>query len=297
MNISKEKATFIGFSAILMWSVLALLTAGSGQVPPFQLSAMAFCVGAIVGVFALIIRRVPRDKVLEQMWAEPKAMLVGVLGLFGYHFLYFTALRNVPEVEAGLIAYLWPLLIVLGSALMPGERLRLHHILGALAGAIGALLIVTKGQGFTFDPQYAFGYGMAFLCSFTWTAYSLLSRRFPKVPTDAVTLFCAAAALLSLMCHLVLEDTIWPQTLWQWFCVLGLGLLPLGAAFYTWDFGVKHGDIQVLGALSYAAPLLSTIILILAGAAQLSWVIAVACLLITFGGMIAAKDMILKKSP
>lgn len=293
MSISKEKATLIGFSAILMWSVLALFTAGSGQVPPFQLSAMAFLVGTIVGFIALFVRGVsPRH-----MLAEPKAMVVGILGLFGYHFLYFTALRNAPEVEAGLIAYLWPLLIVLGSALMPGERLGLHHIIGAFAGAIGALLIVTKGQGFSFDPQFAFGYGMALLCSFTWTAYSLLSRRFPKVPTDAVTLFCAAAAVLSLLCHIFLEETVWPQNIWQWLSVLGLGLLPLGAAFYTWDFGVKHGDIQVLGALSYAAPLLSTIILIVAGAAQLSWVVAVACLLITFGGMIAAKDMILKKSP
>lgn len=288
MRISKEKATLIGFSAILMWSVLALFTAGSGDVPPFQLSAMAFTVGTLVGVIALLLRRVPP----RMMLAEPKAMIVGVLGLFGYHFLYFTALRNAPEVEAGLIAYLWPLLIVLGSALMPGEKLGLHHIIGALAGAVGALLIVTKGQGFSFDPQYAFGYGMAFLCAFTWTAYSLLSRRFPSVPTDAVTVFCGAAALLSLVCHWALEQTIWPHTLWQWFCVFGLGVLPLGAAFYTWDFGVKHGDIQVLGALSYAAPLLSTIILILAGAGAFSWVVALACLLITFGGMIAAKDMI-----
>lgn len=288
MRISKEKATLIGFSAILMWSVLALFTAGSGDVPPFQLSAMAFTVGTLVGIIALLLRRVPP----RMMLAEPKAMIVGVLGLFGYHFLYFTALRNAPEVEAGLIAYLWPLLIVLGSALMPGEKLGLHHIIGALAGAVGALLIVTKGQGFSFDPQYAFGYGMAFLCAFTWTAYSLLSRRFPSVPTDAVTVFCGAAALLSLVCHWALEQTIWPHTLWQWFCVFGLGVLPLGAAFYTWDFGVKHGDIQVLGALSYAAPLLSTIILILAGAGAFSWVVALACLLITFGGMIAAKDMI-----
>ena len=292
MKTSRDKATIIGFTAILMWSVLALFTAGSGRVPPFQLSSMAFLIGAIVGLIALVVRGVsPRD-----MLAEPKAMAVGILGLFGYHFLYFTALRNAPEVEAGLIAYLWPLLIVLGSALMPGEQLKSNHVIGALAGAIGALLIVTKGQGFAFDPQYAFGYMMAFLCAFAWTAYSLLSRRFSKVPTDAVTLFCAAAALLSLLCHLALEETIWPEGLLQWLCVFGLGLLPLGAAFYTWDFGVKHGDIQVLGALSYAAPLLSTIILIGAGAGQFSWVIAVACLLITFGGMVAAKDMIRKQS-
>ena len=129
----------------------------------FSAFSDGFFVGSIVGFIALIFRGVSP----KSMLTEPKAMVVGILGLFGYHFLYFTALRNAPEIEAGLIAYLWPLFIVLGSALMPGERLGLHHIIGALTGAFGALLIVTKGQGFDFDARYAFGYAMAFLCALT----------------------------------------------------------------------------------------------------------------------------------
>ena len=73
--------------------------------------------------------------------------MIGIAGLFGYHFFYFTALRNAPAVEASLIAYLWPLFIVLGSALMPGERLRWNHVAGALLGLAGTVLIVTKGGG------------------------------------------------------------------------------------------------------------------------------------------------------
>lgn len=280
-------ATLIGFTAILMWSLLALLTAGSGKVPPFQLSGMAFFIGGLVGLAALIIRRQP----LSALLAAPKAMVIGIAGLFGYHFLYFTALRNAPEIEAGLIAYLWPLLIVLGSALMPGERLRWYHCVGALAGALGAVLIVTKGAGLDFDPAYRFGYAIALICAFTWAGYSLASRRFAEVPTDAVTLFCFATSLLSWLCHGVWEVTIWPATMGQWLSVLGLGLLPVGLAFYAWDYGVKHGDIQVLGALSYAAPLLSTLVLIMAGMASFSWVMGLACLLITFGGLVAAKDL------
>ena len=41
-----------------------------------------------------------------------------------------------------------------------------------------------------------------------------------------------------------------------------------GAAFYTWDIGMKRGDIRVLGAASYATPLFSTAFLILAGFAR-----------------------------
>lgn len=285
------RATLIGFSAVMMWALLALFTDASGAVPPFQLSAMTFAVGAAVGFAARGLSATPVDRVS----IPPVVWLVGIGGLFGYHFFYFTALRNAPAVEASLIAYLWPLLIVLGSALMPGERLGWHHLAGALMGLAGTALIVSRGGGFEFDARYAYGYAMAGVCALLWSAYSLLSRRFQAVPTRIVTWFCAATALLSLLCHLVLEQTVWPQDAGQWLAVAGLGLLPVGAAFYAWDHGVKRGNIQVLGAASYAAPLLSTLVLIVFGFAKPTPTILGACLLITAGAALAAKNMILPR--
>lgn len=281
------RATLIGFTAVAMWALLALLTAASGTVPPFQMSAMTFAVGTLVGLAARAAQP-PRERVRVpwQVW------LIGIGGLFGYHFFYFTALRNAPAVEASLIAYLWPLLIVLGSALMPGERLRWHHVAGTMLGLVGTALIVTNGGGLSFDSQYAFGYAMAGGCALLWSAYSLLSRRFPSVPTSVVTWYCAATALLSLVCHVALEQTVWPQGATQWLAVLALGLMPVGSAFYTWDYGVKHGNIQVLGAASYAAPLLSTLVLIAAGSAEPSLRILAACLAITSGAVLASKSML-----
>ncbi|MBX3531879.1 MAG: EamA family transporter [Rhizobiaceae bacterium] len=283
------RATLIGFSAVAMWALLALFTAASGDVPPFQLSAITFAIGTLVGLAARAAGAAPaaREPVPAVVW------LIGIGGLFGYHFLYFTALRNAPAVEASLIAYLWPLLIVLGSALMPGERLAGHHVAGALLGLSGTALIVSGGAGFAFDARYALGYAAAFACAFVWAAYSLLSRRHAAVPTSVVTWFCAATSALSLACHLALEQTVWPATTGQWAAVVALGLLPVGAAFYVWDYGVKHGNIQVLGAASYAAPLLSTLVLIAAGAAEASTRIVTACLLITLGAVLAAKDLLL----
>lgn len=286
----KTRATLIGFTAILMWSFLALMTAASGTMPPFQLSAITFAIGSLPGI-ALFIARPERMKELRQ---PPKVWLAGVGGLFGYHFLYFTALRNAPAVEAGLIAYLWPLLIVVGSALLPGEKLGWHHIVGAFSGLAGTVLIVAK-NGIAFDPAYSLGYAAAFLCAFTWAAYSLISRKFEAVSTDVVTGFCLATSILSLICHLGLETTVWPDTVQQWVAVVGLGLLPVGLAFYVWDYGVKNGDIQILGASSYAAPLLSTLILIIFGFGDISARIGLACVLITGGAVLAAKDMVLRK--
>ena len=281
------RATLIGFSAVAMWALLALFTDASGEVPPFLLSALTFTIGTGVGLVARLV-----SPPTERVSIPPVVWLIGIAGLFGYHFFYFTALRHAPAVEASLIAYLWPLFIVVGSALMPGERLRWHHIAGAMLGLAGTVLIVTKGGGLAFESRYVFGYAMAAVCAFVWSAYSLLSRRFPAVPTSVVTWFCAATALLSLVCHLALEETVLPATAGQWLAVAGLGLMPVGAAFYAWDIGVKRGNIQVLGAASYAAPLLSTLVLIATGYAEPSLSILGACVLITSGAVLAAKSLL-----
>jgi drug/metabolite transporter (DMT)-like permease len=288
--MNKTRATLIGFTAILLWSLLALLTAWSGTVPPFQMTAMTFGIGALTVL--IYVRGQGRWPHVPQ--GQSKALLLGIAGLFFYHVLYFTALRNAPAVEASLIAYLWPLLIVVGSAIMPGEKLKAHHVFGALLGLGGAaLILVSRGDGLSGGGS-VLGYGAALACAFTWAAYSLTSRRFPEVPTDAVVFYCAATALLSLLCHLAFEVTVWPETNFQWAAIIALGVGPLGIGFFTWDIGCKNGDIQVLGASSYAAPLLSTLVLIVADVTAPSWTIFSACLLITLGAVIAAKDMIFK---
>ena len=282
------RATLIGFTAVLMWAVLALLTTLSGSVPPFQLVAMVFTVA-----FALAVGKwtLARENPFRHLRQPPSVWLVGVYGLFGFHALYFTALRSAPAVEASLIAYLAPLLIILFSALLPGERLRWFHLLGALAGLAGAAVLVTGGKAqIGFRAEFLTGYLAALACALIWSSYSVLSRRIAHVPTDIVGGYCGAAALLGLAGHLAFETTIWPQGL-EWLAILGLGLGPVGAAFFTWDHGCKRGDIKALGASMYAAPLLSTIVLVIAGKAALTWAVAAACLLITGGAAVAAAGL------
>jgi drug/metabolite transporter (DMT)-like permease len=288
---ARLRATAIGFSAVLMWATLALFTALSGKVPPFQLLAMCFSVATVIACIFWLARG---QNPLTYMRQPAPVWLLGVGGLFGYHFFYFLALRNAPAVEAGLIAYLWPLLIVLFSALLPGERLRWFHIAGAVLGLGGAALLVTRGETLELDTRYSLGYLAACVCALTWSSYSVLSRRFGAVPTEAVGGFCAVAAVLGALCHLAFEQTDWPEGTLEWASVLLLGLGPVGGAFFTWDYGVKRGDIQALGASSYAAPLLSTLLLILVGLAPFTFVVAAACLLIVGGAVLASKDMIFK---
>jgi len=296
MNRKRQnRATLIGGSAVLMWSFLALLTTMAGPVPPFQLVAMAFTVAFTLALVKWLIRG---EDIISHLRFDIKIWVLGVGGLFGYHFFYFLALGNAPPVEAGLIAYLWPLLIVVFSGLLPGERLRSFHVIGALSGLAGTYLLVTRGGGLSgLDMNFAFGYTMAALCALTWTAYSLLSRRAGHVSSNSIGGFCGVTAILAWSFHFLWEPTRWPADMLSWLAVLGLGLGPVGAAFYTWDIGTKKGNIQILGVLSYAAPLLSTLVLIMAGKGEFTLTIILSGLLISGGALLASKDILIRPQP
>lgn len=224
--MDRRKATGLGLIAILLWALLALLTVGSAPVPPFQLNAICFAIAAAIGiVWTKITGGMPRLRRVP-----PAVYVFGTLGLFGYHALYFSALRLAPPAEAGLIAYLWPLLIVLFSGLLPGERLGAAHILGAVLGFSGAALLI--GKGVMLSREGMAGYGLALLCALTWSGYSVLSRRLGAVPTDSVAVFCAASAVLSLAAHIALETTVWPAAPLGWLSVALLGLGPVGLTFF-----------------------------------------------------------------
>lgn len=282
--MTRSQATATGFVAVLLWALLALFTVGSAPTPPLLLNTLAFGIGGAVGLIWAVctgsfghMRQVPL-----------RVYIFGTLGLFAYHLLYFSALRLAPAAEAGLIAYLWPLLIVVFSGLLPGERLRTGHVIGAILGFGGAALIITQ-TGTGFGGASLPGYLLALLAAFTWAGYSVLSRRVGDAPTASVAVFCLGTSALSLPLHLLFEQTALPDTAVGWASIAALGLGPVGFAFYVWDIGCKRGDIQLLGTSSYAAPLLSTLALIAAGIAAPSMILLWAALLIAGGAAVAAR--------
>jgi drug/metabolite transporter (DMT)-like permease len=283
---TRNRATLIGTLAILLWSTLAIFTTMTEGIPPFQLLALTFLVAFCVSTTLLLIRG---KKIFRRGKPHLAVWVVSVGGLFGYHFFYFVALRNAPAVEANLINYLWPLLIVLFSSLLPGERLRWFHSAGALLGLFGAFLLVALKGNVSFQSEAIGGYLAAVTCAVIWAAYSVLNRRFDHIPTESVSGFCGMTSLLAFICHLVMESWVTPD-LAQVFYIIVMGLGPLGLAFFVWDYGTKHGDLQLIGVLSYSTPLLSTLLLILFGKAEANLLILISCVLIISGALLASKD-------
>src|SRR5437763_7570714 len=145
-----------------MWSLLSLLTVASGTVPPFQLAAMTFAIGGGIGAATWLFRP-GAARALKQRW---QVWALGVGGLFGYHALFFLALRLAPPAEAQLVSYLWPLLIVLFSALLPGEQLKWHHVAGAMIALAGTVVLFLGRGGISFAENHLPGFAAAFVAAF-----------------------------------------------------------------------------------------------------------------------------------
>lgn len=264
---------------ILLWSSLALLVAELSHIPPFLLLATSLIVGGSLSI--------PKFKKWQ---IKPTLLLVGVCGIFGYHFLLFMALRLAPPVAANLLNYLWPLLILLFTPLFFKDiTLSKRQVFGTLVSLIGAGLIVIA-NGILLSADDMLGYGLAIFAAITWACYSLLSKKlfvkYSDFGSATVGLFCLLSGLLAAISHLLLEQT--PTiSIRDMSLMLLLGAGPMGLSFYCWDAAVKKGDPRVIASMSYFTPLLSTLLLITFTDSQFSKQIFLAMLLIVTGAFIA----------
>ena len=264
------------FLAIGLWSSLAALVVNLAHIPPFLLLAISLLIGGSLSLAKA-----------KQWSLDSKVILTGVLGIFGYHFFLFLALRMAPPLSANLINYLWPIFILLFTPLFLSEfHFQKRHLVGGGLAFIGAILAIYQ-PGLSFSFEHIVGYLLAFAAAVSWAIYSLKIKSFADTSSATAGLFCLISGGLALAVHLAIEQM--PDINIQDFTYLIiLALGPMGLAFYSWDKALKQGDPRVIAVCSYATPLLSTMLLALFTGNQLSPFIVYAMVLIPLGALIAS---------
>ncbi len=274
-----DPSIVFALTSILLWSLLALGAKSLSHFPPFLLLSLTLGIGSLPSVHHA-----------REWFRKPGILVFGALGIFGYHFFLFAAFRRAPAIEANLINYLWPILMVFFSPIfLRGYSIGVRAIAGGLLSFVGVALLVSGGS-FSLRWEYLSGYVLALMAAVTWAVYSVATKRLPPFSTAMVGGFCLVSSILAGICHLIFESTPTIRAE-DWGKLIALGVGPLGIAFYAWDAAIKRGDPRKIGVLSYLTPLLSTFWLAISDDGRtLTWITGISIVLILSGSALSASD-------
>jgi drug/metabolite transporter (DMT)-like permease len=268
MKDKKTLANFKGCLAVLLWSFSALYIGWTSQAPPFLLAALSSIIGSIYFFLTCLANPAKFSFAIRQKW-EVWALFFSAVVF--YRALYLTSLKLAPIVEANLLNYLWPLFIILFSALIDHIRLSKKVYLGAVFCFAGAVCIgISKKGNLSFEAGHILAIGGAL----TWAIYSIMTSRLSSAPIGMIGLMHVIAVCVFLVLHIVFEQTtnVWNLPLLCWIGVTGLGLA-MSLGYNLWHEAMRYGNRETLAVVGYYTPLLSTLWLILFGDQQItSWV-------------------------
>lgn len=286
---SNTYATLIGYIALLIWSSYALVIVGLNQIPLFELLSLMFIISFMCTSIKLTIKR--QWSLIKQpaiIW------VIGVGGIYGNDLVTIGALKNAPPIQVDLINYLWPILVVVFSGFLPNEKFSLRAVLSAFIGLMGIYILLTNGHGLNaFHFEYIKGYLLALAASIIWASYTLLSRFYHNTPREMIGMYFGIGAIISVGLHCFHESTVVPN-MKQWILIAVMSFLVSGISYFMWDYGVKKGNIKLLGILTYGNPIISSVLLVIFGYAKYNTAIAVATFCVIAGALFGNEKLIKK---
>lgn len=123
---------------------------------------------------------------------------LGIIGVFGFNYAFFTALHTTTALNAALIMSLTPLVSIGLSIIILKATVGIHQYIGMLSALIGVCLVITGGQWHL--TQVAVGdFWMLFACA-AWSLFNVCSKRFaghiPPLQYSRWTVSIGATALI-----------------------------------------------------------------------------------------------------
>ncbi len=272
-------ATVIGSTAVIVWALWPAMAVRTAHVPPFALLAVAY---GSAFVFLVGLRCARRQTAFGMFRASWRIHLITLLGILISNVLYLFALRTVPAANANIVSYTWPLMIVVGGALLRWVEPNGRQWFGLLIGFGGAMVVI--GPAWHGDIAIS-GYLLALGSGLAWAVYSLARMRLVGGPPDVFAAACAFAVPCCVGLHLLLEPAADPT--WREYLIAALiGGGPVGGANVLWDYGITRGDAKALAVFAYATPVFASFFLILTGDAVLTFPMVVGAGMVVVGALL-----------
>jgi len=244
--------------AILCWASLPVATGtGLDALSIEELLFYSFTSAAIF-LFGLDLLQ---KKTVKLALPGIQVSLLGIWGIFLYHYVYYQAMARAPLAEAAILATTWSFWIVIFSSLVTFRRLQPALVLVALVGLFGAGLVIAAGKEVSFDSGSMLGYALALLCGLIWSSFSV-GLSLLRLQEEPMTAFTFYAALLSAVLFWFSGPHAVPSA-GAFLSAVYLGCVPLGLSFFLWNRAVTGGNMAIIGLLSYCTPPLAVLLVAL----------------------------------
>lgn len=219
------------------------------------LAAAAFLAAFAAGTGKRRLARLYTPKVYLKMAG------LGFLGIFVYSALYCWGIKILPAEDACIINYLWPILIVLFSCVVLGEKLTARKAAAVAVSFLGVVFIAAKdgtGGGASSGTMIT-GALMCVAAAVSYALFSVLNKKEDKEQTIANAVYFAVAALCSGIL-MALGGNAVPLSAWQIFGIVWSGVAVNGIGYLLWSKALNGGDTAKISTLAYCVPALTMII-------------------------------------
>jgi drug/metabolite transporter (DMT)-like permease len=261
----------------VIWGLMFVVQRVALEVaPPMWVAAGRAAVGALV--------LLPLAGGLRSLSRRGRGLLV-VLGLtnqFGFLGLQVAGLRTVEAGPAAAIIYLQPVLVVLGSAPVLGERLTARRLVGAVLGFAGVAVIGLHQSA----TASAGGVLLLLGAAVSWTAGALVTSAVeePIVPL-VVGQHLVGAPLLVISAAIVEPFPALSTKLVL--CILFAGVFGSALAWMMWSALLRRGEAGIVSTWLFAVPVLAAVLGVLLLGEPVSLALAAGILLVAFAVRLA----------
>lgn len=270
--MSKNLATLIGLSAILMWaSMVGLMKQVSAAIGPELGVTLIYSLSALL---LLAIFRVPNFKQISK-----KYLILGTVLFVAYELCFSFAIAYSKTaqqaIEVSIVNYLWPSLTVLAFVIFKELKFNFIIILGLLISISGIIFIQTGNGDFSLKSivdnfhSNPLSYILAFAGAIIWAFYCVLTKKLGN-GQNPISIFFVCVALTLWLKLLLSGQFAIPSIDLSTLITLAVASAAIGFGYAAWNIGIIHGNITMLVVASYFTPIISSILAMFVLQTQLS---------------------------
>ncbi len=206
--MTKNKIYILMVCSAVFWA--GAFIAGKYTVPyisTFTLTFLRFFYASVILFF--IMKRSGVDFTLEKS-RIPIFLFTGIVGMFGYHVLFFTALKDTTAINSSIIAATSPMVTTLLSVIFLKNKMAVKQIIGILLSFAGVLLTIT-GADLEILKHFSFNTGdLLMLAAVTvWAAYGVFSKSKGKGIPPIILTFYSFLICTVILIPFVLYERPW----------------------------------------------------------------------------------------